>query len=60
ARAPWHSRKKNISFSEMLATARRSHFDKRISRDHGKRENATMITLRHSTRKHEFGKRAKL
>ena len=59
-RAPWYFRKKNITFSDMLATARRSHFDQRISRDHGKREKATKIKQPHSTRQHEFSKKAKL
>jgi len=49
-RVPWYFRKRNITFSDMPAAARRSHFDHRISRDHGKRENTTKITLPRSTR----------
>ena len=59
-RTPWYFRKKNITFSDMLAAARHSHFDQRISRDHGKRENTTTITLPRSTREPRFAKQAKL
>ena len=31
--APWYSRKTNITFSDMLAAARRSHYSQIISRD---------------------------
>jgi len=56
----WYFRKKNITFSDMLASARRRHFDQRISRDHGKRVNTTKITLPRSTREPRFAKRANL
>ncbi|MEI6703894.1 MAG: hypothetical protein WCL71_10240, partial [Deltaproteobacteria bacterium] len=51
---------KNITFSDMLAAARRSHFDQRISRDHGKLVNTTKIILPRSTREHRFANKAKL
>ena len=44
-RAHWYSRKKNITFSDMLAAARHSHFEQGISDDHGK----CQIILRRST-----------
>ncbi|MEI9476831.1 MAG: hypothetical protein WCO26_09670 [Deltaproteobacteria bacterium] len=40
-KTPWYFRKKNITFSDMLAAARRSHFTPIISRDHGKHQNST-------------------
>jgi hypothetical protein len=32
---PWYSRKKKITVSDMLAAARRSHFQPIFSREHG-------------------------
>ena len=40
-KAPWYFRKKNITFTNMLAAARRSHFRPTISLDHGKHQNLT-------------------
>ena len=42
-RAPWYSKKRNITFSDMLAAARRSHFNPVISRDPRKRNNTAKI-----------------
>jgi hypothetical protein len=49
-RAPWYSKKRNITFSDMLATARRSHFNPVISRDPRKRDNTPKIIRQLSTR----------
>lgn len=42
--APWYLRKKNITFSDMPAAARRSHFAPVISRDHGEYRKFPKIT----------------
>lgn len=59
-RAPWYWRKKNISFSDMLAEARRSHFAPRISREPSVRDNSTKFRAARSTREPLFYERAKL
>jgi hypothetical protein len=59
-RAPWDLRKKNITFSDMLAAARRSHFTPRVSRDHGKQQNLTKIIPVRYTGQPAFPKMAKL
>jgi hypothetical protein len=46
--APWYN-KKTITFSDMLAAARRSHFTPGISRDPSKRRSDTKIVLTSST-----------
>lgn len=57
--APWYA-KKHITFSDMLAAARRSHFAAEISRDPRKRHTKTKITATRSTRDPLSLKRAKL
>ena len=59
-RAPWYFGKKNITFSDMLAEARRSHFAPRISREPSVRHNSAKITTARSTREPPFYDRAKL
>jgi hypothetical protein len=57
---PWYLRKKNITFSDMLATARRSHFTSKVSRDHGKQQNLTKAIPARSNSEPGFPKMAKL
>lgn len=57
--APWYA-KKHITFSDMLAAARRSHFAAEISRDPRKRHTKAKITATRSTRDPLSLKRAKL
>lgn len=45
---PWYA-KKQITFSDMLAAARRTHFTAGISREPGKRRTNAKITATHST-----------
>ena len=59
-RAPWYSRKRNITVSDILAAARRSHFTPSISRDHGKQQNLIKNIPARSPRELDFIKRAKL
>lgn len=59
-RAPWYWGKKNVTFSDMLAEARRSHFTPRISREPGARDNSTKIRAARPTREPPFYERAKL
>ena len=59
-RAPWDLKKKNITFSDMLAAARRSHFTQRVSRDHGKQQNLTKPIPVRYTSEPGFPKMAKL
>jgi hypothetical protein len=59
-RAPWYLRKKNITFSDMLAAARRSHLTPRVSRDHGKQQNLTKPVPSRYTSELGFQKMAKL
>ena len=59
-RAPWDLRKKNITFSDMLAAARRSHFTSKVSRDHGKQQNLTKAIPVRYTSETGFPKMAKL
>jgi hypothetical protein len=59
-RAPWYLGKKNITFSDMLAAARRSHFTPRVSRDHGKQQNLTKAIPVGSNSEPGFPKMAKL
>jgi hypothetical protein len=58
--ATWYLRKKNITFSDMLAAARRSHFTPEVSRDHGKQQNLTKIIPAGSNSEPGFPKMAKL
>jgi hypothetical protein len=58
--ATWYLRKKNITFSDMLAAARRSHFTPRVSPDHGKQQNLTKIIPAGSNSEPGFPKMAKL
>ncbi|MFZ5535552.1 MAG: transposase, partial [Patescibacteria group bacterium] len=57
--APWYS-KRHITFSDMLAAARRSHFIPGISRDPGEHRNDTKFGPPRSTRGPEWYERAKL
>ncbi|MGO8881763.1 MAG: hypothetical protein ACLQMS_19955, partial [Desulfomonilaceae bacterium] len=59
-RAPWDLKKKNITFSDMLAAARRSHFTQRVSRDQGKQQNLTKPIPVRYTSEPDFPKMAKL
>jgi hypothetical protein len=59
-RAPWYFGKKTVTFSDMLAEARRSHFAPRISREPSVRDNPTKITTARSTRESPLYERAKL
>lgn len=59
-RAPWYWGKRNISFSDMLAEARRSHFTPRFSREPSVRDNHPKIRTARSTREPPFYERAKL
>jgi hypothetical protein len=57
--APWYA-KRSITFSDMLAAARRSHFSTGISRDPRKHHSSTKIFTARFTRGPEALKRAKL
>lgn len=57
--APWYV-KRSITFSDMLAAARRSHFNTGISREPGKHHSSPKIIVARSTRGPEALKRAKL
>jgi hypothetical protein len=59
-RAPWYFGNKNITFSDMLAEARRSHFAPRISREPSVRDNSTKNTAARSTREFPVPKMARL
>lgn len=59
-RAPWYFGKKTITFSDMLAEARRSHFTPRFSREPSVRDNHAKIRTARSTREPPFYGRAKL
>jgi len=59
-RAPWYYGKKTITFSDMLAEARRSHFTPRISREPSVRDIPVKITTARSTREPPIYERAKL
>jgi len=58
-RVPWYS-KRNITFSDMLAAARRSHLTTRISRDPRERLCSPKINPKHSPRDPYTLRRAKL
>ena len=57
--APWYS-KRHITFSDMLAAARRSHFIPGISRDPSEHHNNSKFETRRFTRRSESYERAKL
>jgi hypothetical protein len=57
--APWYY-KRNITFSDMLAAARRSHFTPGISRDPSIHRNYSKFGTQRSTSRTESNKRAKL
>jgi hypothetical protein len=57
--APWYS-KRHITFSDMLATARRSHFIPGISRDPSEHLSNSKFTTQRLPSQHESYKRAKL
>ena len=57
---PWYSKKKNITFSDMLAAARRSYFAPRISRDPREHLCSPKINQQHSPRDPYSLKKAKL
>ncbi len=59
-RPPWYSRKKNITFSDMIAAARRSHFAPIISRDPSEQACYPKITPCHSPSQSQFVRMAKL
>ena len=57
--APWYS-KRNVTFSDMLAAARRSYFTTGISREPSEPYNNPKFGTRRFTRRPEFHERAKL
>lgn len=57
--APWYS-KRHITFSDMLAVARRSHFIPGISRDPGEHHNNSKLKTPRFHRRSESHERAKL
>ncbi|MCA1961917.1 MAG: hypothetical protein LDL33_14125, partial [Desulfomonile sp.] len=57
--APWY-RKRNITFSDMLAAARRRHFIPGISREPGKHHSSPKIMPPRFTRRPEDYEREKL
>jgi hypothetical protein len=57
--APWYS-KRHVTFSDMLAAARRSHFIPGISRDPGEHRNSSKFDAHRFTRRPESYERAKL
>jgi hypothetical protein len=58
--SPWSKRKTNITFSDMLATARRSHFVLRFSAKAWKIADFVQMSLTRSPRVSILSKRAKL
>jgi hypothetical protein len=58
--SPWYERKTNITFSDMLAMARRSHFLLRFSTKAWKTTEYVQMSLTRQTRVSIFSKRAKL
>lgn len=59
-RPPWYRQKKDISFSDMLAAARRSHFTTVFSYESPQTQTRTKFNPPRSTRELEHTKRAKL
>jgi hypothetical protein len=59
-RSPWYRQKKDISFSDMLAAARRSHFTPVFSHESVQIQTLPKSTLPRSTRQADVTKRAKL
>jgi hypothetical protein len=57
--APWYS-KRHVTFSDMLAAARRSHFSPGISREPSEHRNNSKFETRHFTSRPESRERAKL
>ncbi len=57
--APWYS-KRHITFSDMLATARRSHFIPGISREPSEYRNDVKFDTKHFTSRPQSRERAKL
>jgi hypothetical protein len=58
-RAPWYP-KKNITFSDMLAAARRSHLSQRFLVERGTEQNKPKFTFARSPRRPDRQERAKL
>lgn len=59
-RPPWYSKKKNITFSDMIAAARRSHFAPTISRDPREQASCPKIIPSRSPRECRLIRKAKL
>lgn len=59
-RSPWYKQKKYVSFSDMLAAARRSHFASVFSCETLQMQTLPKFNLARSTRDIEYRKRAKL
>lgn len=59
-RSPWYTSKKDITFSDMLAAARRSHFTSVFSHESPQMETLPKFNHPRSTRQLEHRKRAKL
>jgi len=59
-RAPWYPHKKDISFSDMLAAARRSHFTALSSCESAYTQTLPKFNPARSTRQTDLSKRAKL
>jgi hypothetical protein len=58
-KVPWYS-KKNITFSDMLAAARRSHLSQGFLVERGAKQNKPKTTFTRFTRRPDSQKRAKL
>ena len=59
-RSPWYRQKKDISFSDMLAAARRTHFKPVFVHESPQMETLPKFKPARSTRQTEYTKRAKL
>ncbi|MGO9571157.1 MAG: transposase [Desulfomonilaceae bacterium] len=59
-RSPWYTQKKGLSFSDMLAAARRSHFKPVFWNESPHMETLPKFNPARSTREPEYSKRAKL
>jgi hypothetical protein len=59
-RSPWYRQKKDISFSDMLAAARRSHFASVFSGEPAQMQTLPKFNPARSTRQRDLTKRAKL
>lgn len=58
--APWYRQKNNLTFSDMLAAARRSHFAQTISREPRKQASETKMTSTYSHSRPNLTTKAKL